>query len=166
MWILQQLSKSPAMESFSHDEISELQNIFALMDRSGCGKISTEEMEQLLNLQKCYPNEAELREIVAKMDCDRDGEISFEDFVAYYLKREADSFLAAEKDREVKDAFDFLDHNGDGYVTAADLRNVMRLIGHDVSEEQAEQMLGEVDKEGNGMISYKCFKNIMLEDTF
>ena len=165
MWILlQQLPMSGAMES-SHDKISELQNIFALMDRSGCGKISTEEMKQLLNLQKCYPNEAELREIVAEIDFDRDGEISFEDFIAYFLKRETAGPSAVEQDKELKDAFDFLDRNGDGYVTATDLRNVMRLIGEDVAEEQAEQMLAEVDEEGNGMISYKCFKKIMLEDT-
>ena len=153
------------MESFLHDEISEFRNIFALMDRSGCGKISSEGMKQLLNLQKCYPNEAELREIMAEIDIDRDGEISFEDFVAYYSKQES-SHSAVEKDREIKDTFNFLDRNGDGYVTAIDLRNVMRLIGQDVTEEQAEQMLAEVDEEGSGMISYKCFKNMMLQVAF
>ena len=144
----------------SRDLVSGLHDIFSLMDRSGTGKVSAEDMKQLLNLQKCYPNEAELAKIVAEVDFDRDGEISFEDFLMYCTKQGARS--AVEEDREMKDAFDFLDRNGDGYLSSDDLRRVMRLIGRDVEEQQAEEMLAEVDEEGDGRISYECFKNMML----
>ena len=164
MWILQ-LHKSEAMKSFSQDDISELRSIFALMDRSRRGKTSTEEMKWLLNLQNCYPNETELEEIMTEIDIDCDGEISFEDFVAYCSKRKP-SRSSVEEDKEIKDAFDFLDRNGDGYVTSTDVKHVMRLIGQDVTEEQAEQMLAELDEEGNGVISYECFRKMMLKGAF
>lgn len=153
------------MESFSHDDISDLRNIFSLMDRSGHGKISTLEMKQLLNSQSCYPNEAELGEIVAELDFDNDGEINFDDFVTYCSSRRSCCSVMA-KDEEIKHAFDFLDSNGDGYVSVTDVRHVMRTIGRDVMEEQVEQMLAEVDREGSGRISYESFKNMMTGDAF
>lgn len=153
------------MEAFSHDEISQLRNIFALMDCNGCGKISIEEMKQLLNCQRCYPNETELGEIVAEIDFDRDGGINFEDFATYCSKRRS-SCSEAEKDGEIRRTFDFMDHNGDGYISVTDVKHVMRVIGQDVAEEQVEQMLVEIDEEGSGLISYECFKYMMLESSF
>ena len=144
----------------SRDEVSGLHDIFSLMDRGGNGKVSAEDMKQLLNSLKCYPNDAELSRIIVKIDFDCDGEISFEDFLVYCLKQET-RCSAVEEDKEIKDAFDFLDRNGDGYVSAADLRHAMRSIGRDVEEQQAEEMLAEVDEEGDGRISYECFKNII-----
>ena len=153
------------MEAFSHDEISDLRNIFSLMDRSGHGKISMAEMKHLLNSQSCYPNEAELVEIVAELDFDHDGAINFEDFVTYCSSRRSCS-PGMVKEKEIKHAFDFLDHNGDGFVSVTDVRHVMRAIGRDVADEQVEQMLAEVDGAGSNRISYKSFKNMMMGDAF
>lgn len=150
------------METFSRDGISELRNIFALMDRDERGKVSTKEIEQLLNSQNCYPNEAELGEMITEMDFDRDGEINFEDLVTYCSQRRS-SCSASNSYGELKRAFDFLDYNGDGYVSATDLRHVMHMMGRDVTEEEAERMLAEVDAAASGRISYECFKNKMLE---
>ena len=149
----------------SRDEVSGLHDIFSLMDRGCNGKVSAEDMKQLLNSLKCYPNDAELSRIIVEVDFDCDGEISFEDFLVYCLKQET-RCSAVEEDKEIKNAFDFLDRNGDGYVSAADLRHAMRSIGQDVEEQQAEEMLAEVDEEGDGRISYECFKNIMLDGAF
>jgi len=153
------------MEVFSNDDMSALRNIFALMDHEDCGKISMEEMKQLLNSQNCYPTEAELAKIIEEVDFDRDGEINFEDFVMYCSKR-GTNCSALQNDRAIKQAFNFLDRNGDGYVTARDISHVMRTIGRDMAEEQAEQMLAEVDKDGDGRISYECFKNVMEDATY
>ena len=70
------------------------------------------------------------------------------------------------KDKEIKYAFDFLDHNGDGYVSLTDVKHVMRMIGRDLVDEQVEQMLAEVDGEGSDRISYESFKNMMMGDAF
>ena len=153
------------MESFSHDEISDLRNIFSLMDRSGEGRISVQGMKHLLNSQSCYPNEAELEDIVAELDFDHDGEINFDDFVTY-CSSQGSCCSAMVKDKEIKYAFDFLDHNGDGYVSLTDVKHVMRMIGRDLVDEQVEQMLAEVDGEGSGRISYESFKNMMMGDAF
>ena len=153
------------METFSRDQISELRKVFALMDRGDRGKISMAEMKQLLNCQGYYPNKTELGEIIGEIDFDCDGEINFEDFVMYCSKQRS-RCPAVVKDREIKFAFDFLDHNGDGYVSAADVRHVMYVIGQDVADEQVNRMLAEVDEDGSGRISYECFKIMMSKDAF
>ena len=147
----------------SKDKVPAMRRMFSIMDRDGSGMISIDELKDLLYSQGYYPSETELKDMMEEIDSDHSGEIDFEEFVSYCVRRRMSRTISQEN-REIKDAFRFFDKNGDGFITAREIKQVMCEIGQDISEEQAEQMLAEVDKDGNGRITYQRFKSMMLTD--
>ena len=147
----------------SQEKVPAMRRMFSLMDRDGSGKISKDELKELLRSQGYYPSETELETMMEEIDSDHNGEIDFDEFVSYCAKQRMNRTVSQEN-RELHDAFSFFDKNGDGFVTAVELRQVMRELGQDISEEQAEQMIAEVDKEGNGRVTYQRFKSMMASD--
>ena len=145
----------------SKDKVPAMRKMFSLIDRDGSGMISKDELKDLLYSQGYYPSETELETMMGEIDSDNNGQIDFEEFVTYCVRRRM-SRTVSQENKEIKEAFNYFDKNGDGYITATEIRQVMVELGQDVSEEQAELMLAEVDKEGNGRVSYQRFKSMML----
>lgn len=140
-----------------------MRRMFSLMDRDGSGKISKDELRDLLHSQGHYPSDAELETMMGEIDADHSGEIDFDEFVSY-CARQRMSRTVSQESKEIQDAFSYFDKNGDGFVTAVEIRQVMSELGRDISEEQAEQMIADVDKEGSGRVTYQRFKSMMLND--
>lgn len=147
----------------SKDKIPAMRRMFSIIDRDGSGRISRDELKDMLQSQGYYPSETELEEMMGELDSDDNGEIDFEEFVSYCARRKM-SRTFSQENREIKEAFKFFDKNGDGYITATEIRQVMSELGQEISEEQAEQMLAEVDKEGSGRMTYQRFNSMMLSD--
>ena len=61
----------------------------------------------------------------------------------------------------LKEAFHIFDKNDDGYISKEELSQVMYNFGHVMSNEELDQMFGVVDKDGNGLIDFKEFLNLM-----
>jgi Ca2+-binding EF-hand superfamily protein len=49
--------------------------------------------------------------------------------------------------------FDLLDADGDGRLSAAELRNLMSALGEDITDEAAADAVQVVDGDGDGLIS-------------
>ena len=147
----------------SEEKVPAMRRMFSLMDRDGSGKISKDELRDLLRSQGHYPSETELETMMGEIDADHSGEIDFDEFVSYYARQTLQRTISQET-REIQDAFSFFDDNGDGYVTAIEIKQALSKLGRDISEEQAEQMIAEVDKEGSGRVTYQRFKSMMLSD--
>lgn len=147
----------------SKDKVPAMRKMFSLIDRDGSGMISKDELKELLYSQGYYPSETELETMMGEIDSDNSGEIDFEEFVSYCVRRRM-SRTVSQETKEIKDAFKYFDKNGDGFITATEIKQVMNELGQEISEEQAEQMLAEVDKEGSGRVTYQRFKSMMLND--
>ena len=77
----------PWMADKSDDEIREkAQRTFSFFDDDGSGKISIAELAKALESLGLVLPEQEMRELVADMDTDGDGEISLEEFQSMVLK--------------------------------------------------------------------------------
>jgi calmodulin len=53
--------------------------------------------------------------------------------------------------------FELIDTDGDGRITAAELKNLMTALGDDITDEAAEQGVQVVDEDGDGRISLEEF---------
>ena len=49
--------------------------------------------------------------------------------------------------------FDLLDADGDGRLSAAELKNLMSALGEDITDEAAVEAVRVVDEDGDGLIS-------------
>ncbi|KAI6660909.1 Calmodulin-like [Oopsacas minuta] len=62
---------------------------------------------------------------------------------------------------ELKEAFRLFDMNEDGYISSDELVKVMRRLGHHPTESEVEEMIGDVDLDGNEVIDFAEFVSMM-----
>ena len=63
---------------------------------------------------------------------------------------------------EYKEAFSLFDKNGDGYISSKELGIVMRSLGQNPSEAELQDMINEVDFDGNP-VHYLMTSYVMFE---
>ena len=69
--------------------------------------------------------------------------------------------LTEEQIAEFKEAFSLFDKDGDGTLTTKELGTVMRSLGQNPTEAELQDMINEVDADGNGTIDFPEFLTMM-----
>lgn len=76
--------------------------------------------------------------------------------------------LTEDQIAEFKEAFSLFDKDGDGTITNKELGTVMRSLGQNPTEAELQDMVNEVDADGNGTIDFPEFLTMMarkMKDT-
>eukprot|EP00951_Prasinocladus_malaysianus_P028162 scaffold255568_cov47-Prasinocladus_malaysianus.AAC.1 len=108
--------------------------------------------------------DVEVGQLVSRMDVDRNGRVTFDEFATCLLDWQ--DFKGGERWKKlVERAFKKLDLNGDGYIS---LEELMQLLpdAYETSEQRqsaARAMMREFDASTDGLISWKEFYH-MLSD--
>ncbi len=63
--------------------------------------------------------------------------------------------------KEYRHAFELFDKDNDGWITATELSQVMRSLNQEPSNREIEEMIAEVDIDGNGRIDFEEFVILM-----
>uniref|UniRef100_A0A8C7XJ40 EF-hand domain-containing protein n=1 Tax=Oryzias sinensis TaxID=183150 RepID=A0A8C7XJ40_9TELE len=77
-------------------------------------------------------------------------------------------WLSTLLEMEFKEAFSLFDKDGDGTITTKELGTVMRSLGQNPTEAELQDMINEVDADGNGTIDFPEFLTMMarkMKDT-
>ena len=69
--------------------------------------------------------------------------------------------LTEEQIADCKEAFSLFDKNDDGSITCDELRTVMTSLGENPTTSDLEEMIQEVDSDGNGKIEFSEFLTMM-----
>ena len=69
--------------------------------------------------------------------------------------------LTEDKINEFKEALEIFDKNKDGYITTKELGDIMKNLGQTPSEAELQDIINEVDIDGNGTIDFKEFQGLM-----
>lgn len=138
-------------------ELQKLWETFKIFDTDGSNLISTDELAQVMHSLGQNPSEIELRDMIKEVDVDLSGSIDFEEFKTLMLAQYGDyqSRLAL--------AFSVFDENNNGQITKDELHKVMSRF--DLSEQELEELLQEVDDDGDGKINFEEFCELVLEET-
>ena len=72
------------------------------------------------------------------------------------MKLQADQ-LTEEQIAEFKEAFSLFDKDGDGTITTKELGTVMRSLGQNPTEAELQDMINEVDADGEFFDLYSAF---------
>lgn len=71
--------------------------------------------------------------------------------------------LSDEEVAEFREAFGLFDKNGDGTISSNELGTIMRSLGQNPTESELQDMINEVDVDGNGTIDFDEFLNMMAK---
>lgn len=77
------------------------------------------------------------------------------DFIYKKQLKGSEVTLTDEQIGEFKEAFSLFDRDGDGTITTNELGTVMRSLGQNPTEIELQDMINEVDEDGNGTIDFE-----------
>lgn len=69
--------------------------------------------------------------------------------------------ITEKKIAELREAFEIFDRDNDGYLTIKELAEIMRNLGNAPTEGEIQDMILEVDIDGNGNINFQEFLSLM-----
>ncbi len=69
--------------------------------------------------------------------------------------------LNEEKLIELREAFEIFDRDKDGFITIKELGEVMKNLGQAPTESEIQDIINEIDIDGNGNIDFKEFLGLM-----
>ena len=142
----------------SNKMFDELKEIFKELDESGEGLLSKEELKKGYN--KFFNDnlsDNEFDEIMKLIDQDKSGEISIEEFLRATVDREN---LVTEKN--LKLAFDYFDKDHSVSLTTDEVKDVLGLTDdNEKTTKIVNDIMKEIDVNGDGVISYDEFKLMM-----
>merc|ERR1719343_1696454 len=96
--------------------------------------------------------------MIADVDSDDQGRIDFPDFLSLMARKMKDG----ETEEELIEAFKVFDRDGDGFISAGELRYSMTNLGEKLSDIEVDEMIREADIDGDGQINYDEFVKMMM----
>jgi calmodulin len=59
--------------------------------------------------------------------------------------------------KEIEEAFRSMDVDGNGFISASDLRIFYRALGEELDDEELDDMIAELDLDGDGQVGLEEF---------
>ncbi|VDM44554.1 unnamed protein product [Toxocara canis] len=147
-----------------------------MFDKENKGYIKATQVGQILRTMGQAFEERDLKQLIKEFDSDviilesfktlntldsGSGEIEFEEFaamVASFVVNEDDN---AGLEEELREAFRLYDKEGNGYIAVSDLRDILRALDENVSEDELDEMIAEIDADGSGTVDFDEFMEMM-----
>lgn len=112
--------------SKGHETTLTSSALFSSSSAESDGEINAKQLGTLLRSLGQNPTQAELDDMVIEVDDDGDGAVDFQQFLTIMARTNQ---TAANDGEEIDAAFKAYDKDGTGYISAADLKNVMTSLG-------------------------------------
>lgn len=134
---------------------ADLLAVFKQFDIDGDGFIQEEELRQVMTKMGQNPTEEEINAMFKAADLNRDGKISFEEFIE--ISRANPLSLS------LKTVFGELDLDGDGHLTRVELKKAFERMGHKVSDTDVDAIFQQADKNSDSKINFDEFVSMMCQ---
>lgn len=141
-----------ASQLLSKSERENLAKIFRAMDANGDGKLSLQEIKDGYN--QFFGNkldDTEIEKMFNSVDIDGSGFIDYSEFVVAAMNEK--NLVSNEK---LEQAFKMFDKDGSGSISPEEIKEILG-FGKSISEEAVNEVIRQVDANGDGEISFEEF---------
>jgi calmodulin len=145
----------------------EFRGVFEFLDKNGDGALTKDEIRYIMNGMGHDLTDDEIRDLIADIGgpgASMVDEAHFLNFVAVQLQgdpaeelRECWKITSNQTKTNVKG--DPKDMPG---INWKDVEGLMKKLGEDLPEEEAEEMILQADKKGHGQLGYEEFLNLLI----
>ena len=142
--------------NLTEEQIAEFKEAFALFDKDHSGSISSSELATVMRSLGLSPSEAEVADLMNEIDVDGNHKVEFSEFLALMSRQ----LKSNDSEQELLEAFKVFDKNGDGLISAAELKHVLTSIGEKLTDTEVDEMLREVS-DGSGEINIQQFAALL-----
>ena len=102
--------------------------------------------------------EEDLQALFVEADSERTGKLNKADFMVFLHQK----VMSRDPEEDIMNAFMTLDRNGDGLITREELAVINSQIEDPFSDEVLESMIAFANTAGNGAVTYKEFRAMIL----
>jgi calcium-dependent protein kinase len=147
-----------ATQCVSQKDLKELTYAFKVLDNNGDGKVSKDELLSMYRQKANFINpEKEVEKIMHQVDVDGSGFIDYTEFILASLNK--DVLLSKEN---LEKAFALFDKDSSGQITSSEIAEILSQ-GSSQDDPIWQDILKQVDKDGNGQIDIREFQSLLFE---
>jgi Ca2+-binding EF-hand superfamily protein len=138
---------SPKIKEFTEEELSQLRTQFDMIDLDGNGTLDRDEM---IHHARLYSIDENFVDLAFRMyDGDQDNALTWDEFLEFH--RFARNFSKCPDPFYAK-MFAVMDADKDGALKPPEFQELCRLLGHEMSDEQAVDIVKSMDSRGAGAL--------------
>ncbi|XP_059975456.1 centrin-1 [Mesoplodon densirostris] len=154
---ISQKRKVEPKPELTENQKQEIREAFDLFDADGSGTIDVKELKVALRALGFEPRKEEMKRMIAEVDKEGTGKVSFNDFLAVMTQK------MAQKDtkEEILRAFRLFDDDETGKISFRNLKRVATELGENLTDEELQEMIDEADRDGDGEVNEEEFLRIM-----
>jgi Ca2+-binding EF-hand superfamily protein len=145
------------VDKLSKEELEEYREAFAYFDRDRDGRLTAQEVVQVIRAVGQAPSEKQAGAIIAEIGAN--SKLDFNEFIVTAMKRPVPSGSVD----EILEAFKVFDKDGAGFLPSSELKHTMTHLGEKFPDIEAEYMLMEAGVDADGKVNYEQFVRDMMQ---
>ncbi|ONH96511.1 hypothetical protein PRUPE_7G133900 [Prunus persica] len=140
----------------------EIKEAFELFDTDGSGTIDAKELNVAMRALGFEMTEEQITQMIADVDKDGSGAIDFDEFVHMMTAK------IGERDtkEELMKAFHLIDQDNNVLISAADIKNIAKDLGENLSDREIQEMIEEADRDRDGEVNAEEFIRMMKRTAY
>ncbi|XP_047518558.1 caltractin-like isoform X1 [Pieris napi] len=136
---------------------NDLHEAFNLLDYNGEGKIKAEDFRVAIKALGYEPTKEELQKMINGVDKGLTGKLSFENFETAIMRK----IMSLDSDGDIMKSFRLFDMDDCGFISFENLKQVTKILGIYLSDQEIEEMIDDADKDFDGFISVQEFMRMI-----
>ena len=144
-------------DQLSEKQIDNYKQAFVLFDKDNNSSISPVDLAAAMKSLGVSPTEYNLQDMINEVDIDGNGSVEFPEFLRMMVRK----MKQIDLDDELRVIFNLFDRDRDGFLNVRDLSSTLSTLGEKLSDAEIRDLIQDSDLDGDGMINYHEFVNMM-----
>lgn len=139
------------------DQLAEIKEAFQLFDTGHNNQLDHRELKAAIRALGFEANKKYIRQVYNELSKDLSQPISYEEFLAIIEPQ----VKSRDPREETLKLFRMFDDDNTGRLTFKNLRRIANELGEALTDPEIQEMIEEVDREGDGSITFDDFFRVM-----